>query len=89
MFKVDNGVEILMNLLRPHYEADKLQIQARVLHDYSAWCRSAEESIAHALLRFESLRDRVVQAGLAIPDSGQEDAQRCTTLFAKLGLSKA
>ena len=88
-FKVDNGVEILMNLLRPHYEADKLQIQARVLNDYSSWCRSADESIAHALLRFESLRDRVVQSGLAIPDQGQEDAQRCTSLFAKLGLSKA
>jgi hypothetical protein len=88
-FKVDNGVEILMNLLRPHYEADKLQIQARVLNDYSSWCRSTEESIAHALLRFESLRDRVVQSGLAIPDQGQEDAQRCTSLFAKLGLSKA
>ena len=73
-FKVHNGVEILMDLLRPHYEADKLQIQARVLNDYSSWVRSNEESIAHALLRFESLRDRVVQSGLAVPDSGQDDA---------------
>ena len=88
-FRVDNGVEILMNLLRPHYEADKLQIQARILNEYSNWCRSTDERISHALLRFESLRDRVVQSGLAIPDQGQEDAQRCTSLFAKLGLSKA
>ena len=86
-FKVKNGVGILLDLLRPHYEADKLQIQARVLNDYSSWGRSNEESIAHALLRFESLRDRVVQSGLAVPDSGQDDAQRCASLFAKLGLS--
>ena len=47
-FKVHNGVEILMDLLRPHYEADKLQIQAKVLNDYSSWVPGNEESIAHA-----------------------------------------
>ena len=36
MFKADDGVKILMDLLRPHYEADKLQIQSRVLSDYAA-----------------------------------------------------
>jgi len=86
-FRVKNGVEILMNLLRPHYKADKLQIQARVLNDYSAWASGHEESIPHALLRFESLRDRVVASGLSIPDAGQDDAQRCATLYAQLGLN--
>ena len=33
VFRVKNFVKILMILLRPHYEADKLQIQARVLND--------------------------------------------------------
>ena len=31
----------------------------------------------------------MVASGLSIPDIGQDDAQRCTTLYAKLGLSPA
>ena len=29
----------------------------------------------------------MVQSGLAVPDSGQDDAQRCTSLYARLGFS--
>ena len=86
-FTHQNGVQQILDVLRPHYSADLHLRQAEAVSMYRSWQRENDESIGHALLRYEALCDRVIQVGLAHPSNSLPDAQRMMGLLSDLRLS--
>ena len=54
---------------------------------YRSWRKENDESIGHALPRYEALCDRMVQLWLAHPSNSLPDAQRMMGLLSDLRLS--
>ena len=57
LFTHHNGVNQILDVLRPHYCADLHLRQEEALSMYRSWQRGDGEIIGHALLRLEALCD--------------------------------
>ena len=87
LFTHENGVQHILDALRPHYAAHLHLRQADAVSMYRSWRREDGESIGHALLRYEALCDQVIQVGLAHPGNSLPQAQRMIGLLSDLRLS--